>query len=542
MQPTLPSGFPGIPAAIFMALPLVCAGVTATAAEAVPAADAQPRFDVWEFQVAGSERLESPLIERAVYPFLGPEKTIDDVEAARTALEALFRDRGFGTVLVNIPEQDVNEGVVRLDVVEGRVERLRVTGSRYFSLGRIKARVPALAPGQLPDLPQVQQELAALNKRSPDRTITPVLRPGRGPGAVEVELKVDDTLPLHGALEINDQYTRDTTRTRLNASLRYDNLWQREHSVGLSFQISPEDPNEVKVLSGTYLFRPDVADLLVAIYGVKSDSDVSTLGGDSGAVGVIGNGGIVGARVIKPLTRIGSVYHNLTVGLDYKDFSDAISPDAGGGFETPISYTKFVTGYGGFWIEDKARLQYNLEANWAVRGLGNTEKEFEGKRFQAKPNFLYVRGTAALEATLPYDSRLHFDLTGQVASGPLISNEQASLGGVETVRGYLETQVLADDALQARLELRSPSVTDWHEWRWIREGRIVVFVDAAHGRIIDPLPNQDSSFSLAGTGFGLRVDGVYGLASELDWALPLIENGEIDSGESRLHFRFGYEF
>ena len=176
------------------------------------AAQAKPQFDVWEYQIQGNARLDAIDIERAVYAHLGPAKTIDDVEQARAALEKVYRDKGFATVLVDIPEQDVIDGVVFLAVTEGEVERLRVTGSRYFSLGRIKRHVPALAKGEVPYLPEVQRQLADVNRLSPDRTITPVLRPGKTPGKLEVELKVDDQLPLHGEIELNDRFTRDTDR------------------------------------------------------------------------------------------------------------------------------------------------------------------------------------------------------------------------------------------------------------------------------------------------------------------------------------------
>ena len=85
--------------------------------------------------------------------------------------------------------------------------------------------------------------------------MTPVLRPGKTPGTVEVDLKVKDELPLHGSLELNDRYSTDTSRLRLSAMLRYDNLWQKEHSFSLQYQTAPEKPGEVKVWSGTYLAR-----------------------------------------------------------------------------------------------------------------------------------------------------------------------------------------------------------------------------------------------------------------------------------------------
>jgi hemolysin activation/secretion protein len=504
--------------------------------------DATPRFDVWEFQVEGSTLLDAAAIGRTVYGFLGPERTIDDVEGARSALESAFRDAGYGTVLVNIPEQDVENGVVRLEVIEGKVERLHVVGSRYFALGRIRASVPALAAGRVPVLPKVQEQLSKLNRVTPDRVVTPVLKPGRRTGDVEVELQVEDKLPLHGSVELNDQFTRDTTRTRLNASLRYDNLWQREHSLGISYQLTPQDPQEVKVLSGTYLMRPAWTDALIALYAVKSDSDVVTLSGTGGGVGVLGKGVITGARFVKPLPVVSGIFHNFTAGLDYKDFEDTIAPTGDDGFVTPISYVKFVAGYGGFKSFERTTFNYNLETNFGVRAFGNTEKEFENKRFQAKPNFVLMRTNARLEAPAPRESLVRAEVAGQVASGAIISNEQFNLGGIDSVRGYVETQVLVDDAVQGRLEWVSPSLSRHVGLDWLTQFNFLVFGDAAHGRTLDPLPGQAASANLAGIGLGLEIDTSVGIGSNIAWAYPLIGNGDIRPGESRLHFGFAYEF
>lgn len=526
---------------LLVAAPLAGATESAVDDAASSGDDAVPVFDVWEYQVSGNTVLAPQDIERAVYPHLGEARTIDDVEAARTALESRYRAAGFGTVLVNIPEQDVEGGVVALEVIEGRVERLRVTGSRYFSLGRIRAQVPSIAPGELPRLTEVQRELATLNRASADRSVTPILRPGRAPGAVEIELAVEDELPLHGTVELNDRFTRDTTRTRVQASLRYDNLWQREHSLGISYQVSPEDRDEVEVFSGTYLFRPAYSDLLVALYGVRSNSDVST-GSAGGPIGVIGKGTIGGVRIIRPLPVVANLFHNLTFGLDYKDFEDTIAPAGGGGFETPISFLKFVAGYGGFAAFDAARLRYNLDLHAGPRAFGNTEKEFENKRFQAKPNFLYLRTGSTLTLTDSRDVRYVVDFAGQIASGPLVSNEQFSLGGLDSVRGYVETQRLVDDVVQGRFEIISPSLHALLGAEVLSELRLRAFLDAARGRILEPLPGQADTVKLAGAGLGLSLSHALGFDSQLDWAWPLSTDGNIRPGESRLHFGFSYAF
>src|SRR5215470_8667083 len=73
-------------------------------------ASAASTFDVLEFQVEGNTVLDPRIIERTVYPFLGPDKTIENVERARAALEQAYRQAGYGAALVDIPEQRVADG------------------------------------------------------------------------------------------------------------------------------------------------------------------------------------------------------------------------------------------------------------------------------------------------------------------------------------------------------------------------------------------------------------------------------------------------
>ncbi|NBY23960.1 MAG: ShlB/FhaC/HecB family hemolysin secretion/activation protein, partial [Gammaproteobacteria bacterium] len=195
----------------FMAItPVVEANMTKA-----PADESSHPFDVWEFRIEGNTILDNQIIEKTVYPFLGNNKNIATVEEARGALEKAYHDAGYQAALVDIPEQDVREGVVILKVTEGSVDRLRVTGSRYFSPGHIKEKVPALAEGKPLNLPQAQKELSKLSAESPDRQVTPVMRAGTTPGTIDIDLEVKDELPIHGSVELNARNSINTTRLRL---------------------------------------------------------------------------------------------------------------------------------------------------------------------------------------------------------------------------------------------------------------------------------------------------------------------------------------
>ncbi|BBL74916.1 ShlB/FhaC/HecB family hemolysin secretion/activation protein [Methylomagnum ishizawai] len=513
----------------------------APAATAEPApAPSTPSFDVYDYHIEGNTVLDVETVERAVYPFLGPGKTIDDVEKARAALEATYRDKGYPTVVVDIPEQDVNQNTVRLKVVEGSVEILRVTGARYYSLGKIREGVPALAEGRVPYMPAVQEQIGKLAQESADRSVTPVFRAGSTPGQMEVELKVKDELPMHGSVEINGRNTEHTTRTRLIGSIRYDNLWQMFHSASLQYQVSPENSDEVEVWSGTYVLPTGWADTRLALYGIGISSNTN-LGASVGGTAVVGTGSIYGARLVKPLPARDSYTHSLTFGFDYKDFNQGVTLVGQDTGNTPIHYIPLMLGYDATWRGGEWATSLNAAGHFSIRGMDNNAEEFENKRYNAKPDFFYFTADLKHRQDLPYDLVMLARASGQISDQPLISNEQFAVGGMQSVRGYYQTQQLGDSGLNLSAELYSPRL--WPEGAdYVQNLRLLAFYDWAYLWIQDALPGNPSYYKLAATGVGLRTQILRHFVGELDWGYPFYRQGTVDVGQQRIDFRVSYEF
>jgi len=515
---------------------LLLACVTAFAQPAAPAEPEADSFDILEFVVLGNSVLSPIAIERAVYPFLGPKGSFSKVEQARERLQRAYHDAGYLTVGVDIPEQGVADGVIRLEVVEGRIEQVRVVGSRYYSQGEIRARTPELVENAVPFMPGVQDQVARLS-RSPDRRVTTVLKPGGAPGTVQVDLKVDDRLPLHGSLELNDRYGTNTSRLRLSGMLRYDNLWQRDHSLTLNFQVSPQQTDEVRAFSASYLFPLPDSDRLVALYAIRSRSNVAAVG----TLGVIGSGSIYGARAFLPLPSRGDFYHNLGFGIDYKDFKESVNLLGADSLNTPITYAPFALQYGATAQDAGGLTQFNLGLNFAMRRfLGNRDAEFGNKRFKASSNYAALRADLQRTQKLPAGWSLFARLDAQAASQPLISNEQFAAGGAESVRGYLESEVLGDVGSRGSLELRAPQLPWWSET--LQQFNLVAFYETARVQIKEPLPGQNSRFSLESVGVGLRLRTRNAFSASLDLAWPLRDSVVTRSDRAVGRFRLLYEF
>jgi hemolysin activation/secretion protein len=508
--------------------------------------------------VLGNTLLDAKTIERTVYPHLGPNREYADVEAARAALEQAYREAGYFTVLVTTPEQEVDPdaGIVRLQVTEGSVDRLHVTGGRYFSNRRIRKLLPSLQPGEIPTSEAFRRDLQRASARSPDRSLQPVADSGRRPGTVDFEVRVDDRIPLHFAVETNDQFTLGTTRPRLLVSGSYDNLFQREHSLGFSYQTTPLE-DEVSALALTYRLQPTNSVQSYAFYYLTNASDITTVTNDL----TVGNGETFGFRLSRPLGTRGGYSHFLSAGFDYKDFVDDVDPGGADASRednlvTDIDYVVLTARYSGNLVgADRRGLRvvngFGIEMNFGVRGLFNETPEFDERRFRAEPNFFYVAGDFRRTTPITSTVGLYTRLSAQLTDQPLVAQEQLALGGFNSVRGYFLAEQLVDYGAIASAEMRySPRL--FADTKLLRRLTLHVFSDYGNGRINAPLPEQQADVELASIGAGFRALGAAGRARvALDWALALTDAARAgapgagentSSGDSRVHFSVRYEF
>jgi hemolysin activation/secretion protein len=340
-------------------------------------------------------------------------------------------------------------------------------------------------------------------------------------------------------LELNGRNTSSTSRLRLVSSLHYDNLWQAMHSASLMYQVSPEANEEVDVWAGTYAMPLFNTNSRLALYGVHSSSNSQIA--SAGALSVLGIGTIYGARVVKPLTALENYFHSATLGVDYKDFSEDLKLLGADSIKTPIAYTPFLAQYSGSFRGKESMTSFDLATHFSVRGLGNDQAQFEQKRLYAKANYIYLTGDLKFQHDLPLGMELKSHFAGQYADSPLISNEQFSLGGAQSVRGYFETQALSDDGIFGSFELHSPHLGA-ADWDYLNSLKLLAFVDAGHGWIKKPIGNNSKGDTLSSGGIGLHFLLMKHLSGAFDMGIPFQSMGTVKSGDPRLHFSIATDF
>ena len=210
----------------------------------VPVSTRGPHFSVEKYLVMGNTIL-SPDIIGGVFTNVdgafGTNVSFDGIRAALTDLQMAYRERGYVTVAVGLPQQKLTNAAVKVQVTEGRLARINVTGDEWhhdFSSNNVMRALPSLHTNMLLNSHVFQRELDIANANR-DRQIYPVIGPGLEPGTSELALKVKDRLPWHSRVELNNAYTPNTPDLRAAFNAEYDNLWDLEHQIGLQYGFSP---------------------------------------------------------------------------------------------------------------------------------------------------------------------------------------------------------------------------------------------------------------------------------------------------------------
>jgi len=205
-----------------------------------PVTNKVPTFEVRGYEIRGNTLLPYEVLEPIFTNSIGSAVTFDTIRKALADFQMAYRDRGFVTASVGLPPQQLTNGLVKVQVTEGKLSEINVTGNRYFSSNNVIRALPTLRTNTVLNGLVFQQELDRANNNR-DRQIYPVIGPGPDPGTTALNLKVKDRLPLHGRFELNNFSTPATPDLRENFAMQYNNLWQREHQFGVQYSFTPEE-------------------------------------------------------------------------------------------------------------------------------------------------------------------------------------------------------------------------------------------------------------------------------------------------------------
>ncbi len=147
------------------------------------------RIDVTRIELADNALLPAVEARKLIAPYEGRTVDANELEALRRQLSAAIVARGYINSGVVFPDQDLADGVVRMEVVAGALSEIEVTGLGRLRPGYVLDRL-ALDIGPPLDVERLRDRLRLLLQDPLIEGLSARLRPGLRPGESELELDV----------------------------------------------------------------------------------------------------------------------------------------------------------------------------------------------------------------------------------------------------------------------------------------------------------------------------------------------------------------
>ncbi|QKQ72010.1 ShlB/FhaC/HecB family hemolysin secretion/activation protein [Nostoc sp. TCL240-02] len=502
--------------------------------ESIPSQDnSNAKFRVERIEVVGSTVFKPEQFAAITNPFVGKEVTFAELLQIKDAIAKLYIDKGYVTTGALIPPQTLEAGTVKIQVIEGSLEEIKIIGNRRLRSQYIRSRIQ-LGAGKPLNVPRLLEKLQLLRLDPRIQNLSAELQTGVHPGSniLQVEVEEADTFKLTASL--------DNGRSPSVGSFRRGVDLQEANLLGLGDTLSVGYANTdgsnsinanytlpINAHNGTISFGFNqgwnhVIEEPFSVLDIQSDSQSYELG------------------YRQPLVQKST--QELAVGVSFSRQSSQtelgidnigpfrLSPGADENGKTNISAVRFFQEY------TQRSNQYVFAARWQL-SFGVDWFDANVSENEPDSRFFAWRGQAQWVRQLAPDTLFLVRGDFQLAADSLVPLEQFGLGGQLSVRGYRQDALLTDNGLLFSAEFRVPIV---------RANKIdgvlqlTPFIDVGKGWNVNG--ENPSPSTLVSTGLGLLWKQGDDLSARLDWGIPLISvDGEKRSlQENGLYFSLRY--
>jgi hemolysin activation/secretion protein len=469
---------------------------------------------VRQFQVQGSTVFSPQQLAAVTAPFEGRNLSFAELLQVRSAITELYVSRGYITSGAYLPPQTVRNGVVTIQVVEGRLEGINVTGTRRLRRSYIRSRI-ALAASPPLNTNRLLEGLRLLQLDPLIRSISADLQAGTRPGTSLLQVQIKEADSFHADLLLNNGRSPSVGSFRRGVQLTEANLLGLGDGLTVSYN-NTDGSNQVDS-SYTLPVNPRNGTLRFA-FGFSNNRVIEP---PFTALDIISDSRYYELSLRQPLYQSSTEEFALGLTASRQESKAEFSP-----FDTPtqpfpslgadkngrtrISALRFFQEWtkrsSGYVLAARSQFSLGLDAFDATV----SDKGPDGRFFAWRGQGQWVR-------LLAPDTLLLTRIDTQVANSALVPLEQFSLGGQDTVRGYRQDYLLTDNGALFSTEVRVPIVRVPGI-----EGilQIVPFIDVGTGWNNDA-PDPSPS-TIVGTGIGLLWrQGDY-LSIRLDYGIPLV--------------------
>ena len=482
-----------------------------------------------KIEVLGSTVLQDKIADLVKSVEEKKQVTFGQLLQLRSDITQLYIQNGYVTSGAFVPNnQDLSSGIVKIQVVEGELEGIELGGLRRLQAGYVRSRLKRALSTPL-NQKRLEEALQLLQLDPLISRVNAELTAGSTPGRNILKVTVKEAPALHAEVFAENNESPSIGSTQIGVSIADDNLlgfgdrFNFDYGIteGLNiYDISYAIP--VNSNNGTVSFRYNNSDSRIIEAPFRSLNIRSEIQNYS-------------LSYRQPLYRSPTSEFALGLALDLRRNPTFVLNNIPYSFSEGSQNGKSnvtVLRFSQDWVKRSAnkvlaaRSQFSLGVDAFDATTNNTGTD--GRFFSWLGQFQWVQQLSPRTLLLTR-------FTAQLTGDSLLSLEKFSVGGLDTVRGYRQNQLVTDNGIVGSVELRFPPISNYKAFQ------LAPFFDV--GTAWNNRESNPSTNTLASLGLGLIWQPSRHLNLRLDYGIPLIDvNNRGDTLQDEgLYFSLRYQ-
>ena len=466
------------------------------------------RLRVTAFRFSRNTLFSAATLASQLADLIGQELSLADLNDAAARITAYYREKGFFIASAYLAAQDIQDGVVEITILEGRLGKLQLENRSRVADDVLQAYLSHLQPARPLAGDDLERALLLMNGLA-GLEVQSTLKPGASVGSTDLDIRIAGQARSSGNVSLDDYGNRYTGAWRAGVQLNVNSPLSLGDSLALRGYASDAHFSYARLA-----YQLPVGSDGLQLGGAWS-SMAYRLGQDFAALQAHGTANIASAYALYPLQRSRISNVNLQLNVDQKRLDDRTDSTQTAAEKTVKLLTMGISGDHGDTLAGGGLTSWSLAY---VRGqlrldAAAQESDAAGHRTDgAYGKWSAMAGRQqSLTAVGPAWS-FSGQVSAQLGGKNLDSSEKFALGGVQGVRAYPQGEAACDDAWLANLELR---------YAWSPAWQLSGFYDAAAGRLnhaaIAADSNNHQSLSGAGLGAAYGQPGGVSLVAVMAW-------------------------
>lgn len=486
---------------------------------------------VKNFEIVGSTVFTPEELAEVIKTYTMRQISFTEILEAQQAIDRLYLENGYITSGTFLPPQQLQDGTVIIEVLEGKVEEIRIEGLDRLNPKYVRSRLEVGTKAPL-NRDRLLNALQMLKLNPLIDTLAAELTAGTKPGSSILELNLQEADPFDLTLSVDNYRAPSVGTNRRQIQLAHRNLLGFGDRFDIAY-FNTDGSNSLSNLNytiplnrynGTFDFRFSYTDNKIT----QSPFEQFNIESENTQYEFTYRQPIIQKPTEDLAVGLAFFRNNSAATFNEEPFRSRGAEPNG---ETNISVLRFFQEYT---IRDAKqvfalRSQFSLGID-AFDATINNDNLPDSQFFAWRGQLQYLR---LLSRDLVF--LIRSDL--QVANDPLVSVERFSVGGAFSVRGYRQDVLLGDNGLFSSAELRA---TVLRIPKWEANLELTPFMD--FGKVWNVDGENLLENNLVSIGIGMRFQVRDDFTARLDWGIPLVEVENIGESLQENGIYFSVEF